>query len=276
MLRSTRDDNVAQPRMLANRRRARHSARMLDRMFRRSGHRRPPPEAPAGKRIYAVGDIHGRSDLLADIHRAIREDARGFAGELVCVYVGDYIDRGPDSRGVIESLAARPLAGCRSHFLMGNHEDIMLRFLADATVAPVWIMNGGGTTLDSYGVEWRDSAADGFAAAQAALRRNLPDPHLRFLRALEPCHEEGGYLFVHAGIRPGRPVERQDPHDLMWIRDEFLYSTADHGHVVVHGHTIAEEPQLLDNRIGIDTGAYATGRLTCLVLEGAERRILQT
>jgi serine/threonine protein phosphatase 1 len=108
------------------------------------------------------------------------------------------------------------------------------------------------------------------------LRRNLPDAHLRFLRALKPSHEEGAYLFVHAGIRPGRPFERQDPHDLMWIRDEFLYSAADHGKVVVHGHTIAEEPQLLDNRIGIDTGAYATGRLTCLVLEGADRRFLHT
>ena len=249
---------------------------MLDRIFRRPGGRRAAAQAPAGKRVYAVGDIHGRSDLLADIHRSIRKDARDFAGELVCVYVGDYIDRGPDSRGVIEALLGEPLAGFRSHLLIGNHEDILLRFLEDASVAPMWIMNGGGATLDSYGVDWRESAVDGFAAAQAAFRRNLPDPHLRFFRALEPSHEEGGYLFVHAGIRPGRPVERQDPHDLMWIRDEFLYSTADHGRVVVHGHTIAEEPQLIDNRIGIDTGAYATGRLTCLVLEGAEQRFLHT
>jgi serine/threonine protein phosphatase 1 len=249
---------------------------MLDRIFRRSGHRRTPPEVPAEKRVYAVGDIHGRSDLLAKIHRSIREDAQGFSGERVCVYVGDYIDRGPDSRGVIEALLGEPLGGFRIHLLIGNHEDILLRFLSDASVAPVWIMNGGGATLDSYGVDWREAAADGFVAAQAALRRNLPDPHLRFFRSLKPSHEEGGYLFVHAGIRPGRPVERQDPQDLMWIRDEFLYSTADHGKVVVHGHTIAEEPQLLDNRIGIDTGAYATGRLTCLVLEGAEQRILHT
>jgi serine/threonine protein phosphatase 1 len=193
------------------------------------------------------------------------------------VYVGDYVDRGDDSRGVIELLSAGPLPGFRSVHLMGNHEDIMLRFLEDASAAPLWIANGGDATLYSYGVPWRPAASEGdYDYVQAEFRRALPESHLRFLRRLALSHVEGDYLFVHAGIRPGREIELQDAADLMWIRGEFLDSDADHGKVVVHGHTISPEPVLRDNRIGIDTGAVATGRLTCLVLDGSSQRILQT
>jgi serine/threonine protein phosphatase 1 len=160
---------------------------------------------------------------------------------------------------------------------MGNHEDFMLRLLEDPSIAPLWIVNGGDATLYSYGVDWRGPYGAGdLEAISKGLRAALPDRHLKFLRSLALSHEEGDYLFVHAGIRPGRDLATQTPEDLMWIRDEFLRSDADHGKVVVHGHSISPEPELLDNRIGIDTGAFATGRLTCLVLDGATRRILQT
>jgi serine/threonine protein phosphatase 1 len=153
----------------------------------------------------------------------------------------------------------------------------MLRFLEDASAAPLWIANGGDATLYSYGVPWRPAASEGdYDYVQAEFRRALPESHLRFLRRLALSHVEGDYLFVHAGIRPGREIELQDAADLMWIRGEFLDSDADHGKVVVHGHTISPEPVLRDNRIGIDTGAVATGRLTCLVLDGSSQRILQT
>jgi serine/threonine protein phosphatase 1 len=239
---------------------------------------RKDPEAPPGKRIYAVGDIHGRRDLLDRLHRAIREDARrGDRLDKLCVYVGDYVDRGADSRGVIETLLSAPLPGFRAVHLMGNHEDIMCRFLEDPSVAPLWIANGGDATLDSYGVDWRGPVQVGkLDAVRDAFRAALPPAHLKFLRGLALSHAEGDYLFVHAGIRPGRAVTQQDPNDLLWIRDPFLSSDADHGAVVVHGHSISAEPELRDNRIGIDTGAFASGRLTGLVLEGSVRRFLHT
>jgi serine/threonine protein phosphatase 1 len=245
---------------------------------RQAGAPRKVPEAPAGRRVYAVGDIHGRRDLLDQAHRAILADARSAAElEKVCVYIGDYVDRGDDSRGVVDALLSAPLAGFRVVHLLGNHEDMMLRCLEDSSFMPLWIDNGGGATLSSYGVDWRRHAdADDLESLRAAFRDALPVSHLRFLRSLAPSHVEGDYLFVHAGIRPGRDIGQQDLEDLIWIRDEFLSSDADHGNVVVHGHSISPEPDLQENRIGIDTGAFATGKLTCLVLEGATRRFLQT
>jgi serine/threonine protein phosphatase 1 len=236
------------------------------------------PKAPPGSRIYAIGDIHGRRDLLEELHGSVRADARSAqASQKTVVYIGDYVDRGDDSRGVIEQLMTAPLDGFRNVHILGNHEDILLRFLEDATVAPLWLANGGDATLYSYGVDWRQYVqGNEFEPLRLAFRAAIPSAHLRFLRSLSLSHIEGDYLFVHAGIRPGREVDKQDAEDLMWIRDEFLGSDADHGKVVVHGHSISSEPQMLDNRIGIDTGAFATGKLTCLVLEGAERRFLQT
>ncbi len=251
---------------------------MFERLRRRGVEARQAAQAPHGARIYAVGDIHGRSDLLDRMHDMIRVDALAHpAADKCVVYLGDYVDRGDDSRGVIDRLIARPLAGFRQVALRGNHEAFLLRFLADPEVGPGWIANGGDATLYSYGVNWRDPFADGdWAGVSEALGAALPPDHRAFLDGLALSDVEGDYLFVHAGIRPGVGLAAQSPDDLMWIRGEFLDSTADHGHVVVHGHTITDAPELRDNRIGIDTGAFATGRLTCLVLDGTDQRILQT
>lgn len=227
-----------------------------------------------GTRVYAIGDIHGRLDLLMTLREQIADDARAAgAADNVLVYLGDYVDRGPDSRGVLDALIGAPLPGFRTIHLKGNHEVLLLAFLAEPErAAKVWLHNGGEETLASYGISTRGSADEVRAAFAAA----LPPPHLTFLQGLALHHVEGGYLFVHAGIRPGVPLERQVEEDLLWIRGPFLNSTADHGHLVVHGHTPADEPAIRPNRIGIDTWAYATGTLSCLVLWDAERRILRT
>jgi Calcineurin-like phosphoesterase len=194
------------------------------------------------------------------------------------VYLGDYVDRGEDSRGVVARLALKPLDGFESVHLMGNHEDFLLQFLEHPEVGPNWIYNGGDRTLASYGVPspgpWAGTAA--FDNAREALLAALPEAHLKFLRDLAASHVIGGYLFVHAGIRPGVALERQNPHDLMWIRREFLEHAGDFGKVVVHGHTPVKAIDSRPNRIGIDTGAAYGGPLSAVVLAGSERRFLQT
>ncbi len=248
---------------------------VLSRLFRRTTESSPTHRVPASTRVYAVGDIHGQLDLLRRIRDLISDDATAARRERnVVVYVGDYIDRGPNSRGVIELLLNQPLPGFEEIHLKGNHESFMLEFLDHPDIVEQWYLNGGDSTLASYGVE--HAAMTEGTALRDQLRRKLPVEHLAFLRSLAMYHVEGDYLFVHAGIRPGRPVERQEPHDLLWIRGEFLSSDADHGCCVVHGHSISSEPEVRRNRIGIDTGAYHTGRLTSLVLDGAARRFLQT
>ncbi len=219
------------------------------------------------RRIYAIGDIHGRLDLLDQIIALIQTDfAKHAPIDGLTVTLGDYIDRGPDSRRVIERLCSNPFP---TEFvaLKGNHEDILLRFLEDPSVAEHWRRLGGLETLFSYGVSvtaimrGRD-----YDKASQALTASMPPDHLAFLRSLKTSHIEADYFFCHAGIRPGVPLDQQDPYDLLWICDEFLSSTADFGKLVVHGHTPCEAPEVLPNRIDIDTGAYASGRLTCLVL----------
>jgi serine/threonine protein phosphatase 1 len=255
---------------------------MLKRLFGRHG---PAPTSAresrvaAGSRVYAIGDIHGRLDLLESLRARIQEDASSFGGtRKVLVYLGDYVDRGLQNREVIDLLIDQPLAGFEHVYLRGNHEQALLDFLDELSAGIAWLQFGGLTTLRSYGVAMPPGDVSGgrLAQAQAALRRNLPPRHLAFLRAMPLSHDEGDYLFVHAGIRPGVPMADQDPNDLIWIRDEFLTSTVDHGKVVVHGHSIAADVEMRHNRIGIDTGAYFSGHLSCLVLEGAERRLLQT
>lgn len=234
---------------------------------------------PEGRRVYAVGDIHGRDDLLARLHALIAEDAgSGAPARMSLVYLGDYIDRGPASRQVIERLAGQVLAGFDAVFLKGNHDDFLLGFLDDDGPADMWLMNGGIATLASYGIELASPPADpaGLDALRRDLARRLGPAHLEFLRRLKPSHAVGDYLFVHAGVRPGVELAQQDPFDLMWIRGDFLDWQGSFGAVVVHGHTIAPIPVFRANRIGIDTGAYSSGRLTCLVLEGGSRRLLQT
>jgi serine/threonine protein phosphatase 1 len=194
------------------------------------------------------------------------------------VYLGDYVDRGPDSRGVIDHLLDHPLPVDETIHLLGNHEDAMRQFLDDIWIGESWMSFGGRETLQSYGVA-PDAALTRHAwltAAQKKLGQVLPERHLSFLKSLRLWHREGGYLLVHAGIRPRIELERQRRDDLIWIRHEFLESEADHGCIVVHGHSIRREPEIRHNRIGIDTGACFTGRLTALVLEGSERRFLAT
>ncbi len=236
-----------------------------------------PAVVPPGTRVYAVGDVHGEARALSQLLGRIREDA-GDADEMrrVLVLLGDYVDRGADSHGVIDLLLNAPAPGFETRFLRGNHDAWLLAFLDNPAVGVEWLNAGGGATLLSYGV----SAPPGprTPARMASLRddfeRLLPPRHRRFLEGLLPYHIEGGYAFVHAGVRPGVPIDRQREADLLWGREEFLSSRHDHGTVVVHGHFVVDEPEVRPNRIGIDTGAFATGRLTCLVLEGTARRFL--
>jgi len=236
------------------------------------------PRVPDDRRIYAVGDIHGRIDLLNELHTLIVADAETAQNlRRMVVYLGDYVDRGPGTFEVLDVLVNEPLAGFERAHLMGNHEDMMLKFLAGPP-EPMWIINGGIATLESYGVEppaARYAPAD-LEVARRRLQQALPSDHLGFLQGLRLCHTEGDYFFVHAGVRPGVPLEDQNPYEMMWIRDRFLLSDADFGKRVVYGHTPSRVPEVFENRIGIDTGAFYTGCLTCLVLEGAEHRFLHT
>ncbi len=239
----------------------------------------PPRAVPEGSAVYAVGDIHGRRDLLARVVAQIADHAAKLAVERkVLVCVGDYVDRGPDSKGVIDFLLDAVPPGFALKCLIGNHERMMIDFLAEPeTVGQMWLRNGGLETLQSYGVAF-DIAAPRMAAFQAArdaLAAALPDRHKEFLGGLLLTHREGDYLFVHAGLKPGVALEEQREADMLWIRGPFLYTPADYGCLVVHGHTIAPEPEWEAWRIGIDTGAFYTGRLTALALVGERQEIIQ-
>ena len=235
------------------------------------------PAVPAGRRIYCIGDIHGRADLLQDLQRRVVADAADFTGQAVLIYLGDYIDRGLESRTVVELLYEGPPGGFEAVYLMGNHEQTLLDFLRHPREVASWLIYGGRETLFSYGV---DPGAPGgrqdLEALRDALEARLPRHHLEFFESCRFLHQEGDYCFVHAGIRPGVALGDQRNEDLLWIRQDFTESEVDHGMVVVHGHSIEEEVAMRPNRIGIDTGAFYTGVLTCLVLEGEERRLLQT
>ena len=243
---------------------------------------RAPAEArvPDGYRVYAIGDIHGRVDLLQALHDKIIQDAASASSTLsrAIIYLGDYVDRGLHSKEVIDLLLNSPLAGFDTAHLKGNHEEVMLKFLDDESVGSSWMRFGGNETLYSYGVRVPSDipAAERPRQLQIALREALPDSHAKFLSSLKLSLVVGDYAFVHAGIRPGVPIDKQVAEDLLWIRREFLDSKRDHGKVVVHGHTITREAEIRANRVGIDTGAYASNKLTCLVLEGSSRRLIST
>lgn len=232
-----------------------------------------PPEWP----VYAIGDIHGRNDLLDRLLNRISAHNGDRFAELV--FLGDYVDRGPDSRAVIETLVSKPAhSSLRWTFLKGNHEATLLDFLKDPSVGPAWFQYGGGETLMSYGVRppllKGDDAA--WAEASEAFAAALPDTHAGFLRTLEPSVARGGYMFVHAGVDPARPLDAQDEKDLLWIREAFLEDSRRLERVVVHGHTPEPAPHRDARRIGVDTGAYQTGILTAAAIDNAGVEFLST
>jgi serine/threonine protein phosphatase 1 len=224
---------------------------------------------PADTRVYAIGDIHGCVDRLDRLHDAIWEDAsREPQRRRVVVYLGDYIDRGPSSRQVIDRLIGGPLPDFEVVHLMGNHERFLLEFLENPDIGQAWLHNGGEATLESYRVDlWnRDGRSHPMPWVRERLRAMMPPAHHSFFQNLRLSHAEGDYFFAHAGIRPGVELDRQNEADLLWIRNPFLRSKADHGKVVVHGHTPSSEPEVRVNRIAVDTGACYGGQLTALVL----------
>ncbi len=231
---------------------------------------------PEGVRVYAVGDVHGCAAELDRLMGAILRDRDGWSGEAHLVFIGDYVDRGPDSKGVVARLLDPP-EGFEVCYLRGNHDQTLLDFLADPSVYSAWRDFGGRETLLSYGVmPPRFEEPSALAETRDRFRAVLPVRHLEFFESLQFSTKIGGYFFAHAGVRPGIGLDNQSADDLLWIWDEFLTSAMDFGMVIVHGHTPAAQPVRLANRIGIDTGAYATQRLTAAVLEGAECRFLSS
>jgi serine/threonine protein phosphatase 1 len=226
------------------------------------------PRLPDRVRIYAVGDVHGRADLLDQVLSRIDADLAAYPD---CrprqVFLGDYIDRGPSSRAVIDRLIKR----ARTHeivCLKGNHETYVLEFLRNPAILADWRRLGGLETLMSYGLKpsMKADVTEQLELAKA-LAASLPKHHRQFLRNLSNSFACGDFFFVHAGVKPGIPLEQQREQDLLWIRDDFLLCEHGFGKIVVHGHTPVLEPDMRPNRINIDTGAYATGRLTCLIIE---------
>lgn len=227
-------------------------------------------------RVYVIGDIHGRSDLLDKIADLIGRDlAERPVADALTVTLGDYVDRGPDSRGVLDRLT-RNTFPTRYVPLKGNHEEMLQLFLMDPEIGADWKRWGGLDTIRSYGVAvGTHVVGKGMEEASKAFRAAVPDEHVAFLSSLKLSISVGRYFLCHAGVRPGIPLEQQRPTDLLWIRDEFLHSKTDFGKIIIHGHAPVEEPEILPNRINVDTGAFASGRLSCLVLEPDARRYLQ-
>ena len=241
---------------------------------------RETPPSTCGRLIYAIGDIHGRLDALNLLLRDIAQDASITrpAQRPLLVFLGDYVDRGAESRQVVEMVLRIQAHGTYEvAALKGNHEQALLQFLAEPDFAMTWMEHGGRSTLKSYGVS--ASAARGNTRAWSTVRdefrRALPEAHLRFYRELDLVRVIGDYAFVHAGVRPGVPLAEQTERDLLWIRDDFLKDRGPFDKVIVHGHTPSEVPQMLKHRLGVDTGAYATGVLTAVRLYGVEQRLIQ-
>lgn len=245
---------------------------------RRLFFRSAAPAGPRRKRAYVIGDVHGCLELLEALLKRIEAElGERPVRNANIVFLGDLIDRGPASAQVVEHLRTYRPGSASTHFVMGNHEEVMLRVLeAEEGLLGSWLHFGGRETLQSYGADADALSQMSAADAAAELRRRIPPEHIEFLRSFADSLLFGDYLFVHAGIRPGVALAEQEPADLRWIREPFLGDSSDHGFVVVHGHTIAETVETAPNRIGIDTGAYRSGVLTALVIEGAKRWLIQT
>jgi serine/threonine protein phosphatase 1 len=232
---------------------------------------------PGGVRVYAIGDVHGCLTPLKRLLHAVEKHAHGTNLQTHLVFLGDLVDRGPHSSGVLGLLMSNQLPCDSHHFLMGNHEEAMLAvWNGDTGTTANWLRYGGRETLLSYGASHADIFAAG-ADLPRLMRAVIPEAHIRFIERFQNSLRVGDYLFVHAGIRPGVPIAEQEVGDLRWIRNEFLSDDeTDHGVMVVHGHTISSSPDVRTNRIGIDTGCYSSGVLTALVLEESRREFLQT
>lgn len=242
----------------------------------------PPARIPDDTCLYAVGDVHGRLDLLRQMQALILQDAAALPEQTrrIVVYLGDYIDRGDASKGVVDLLLNAPLPGFETIHLKGNHESAMADFLTNPTPGHLWTVYGGLSTVVSYGIRMPNThhpSSETYAyTLRDKLMEALPAEHTTFYSGLRIRFQIGDYFFVHAGIRPGVALAAQDPNDLLWIREPFLNDRQKHEHVIVHGHTDTKEPVMAGNRIGIDTGAYYSGRLTCLVLAGETQKFLST
>jgi calcineurin-like phosphoesterase family protein len=227
-------------------------------------------------RLYAIGDIHGRLDLLDRIIELIDRDLKAHPGDSVVVTLGDYIDRGPQSRGVLDRLAGNPFGG-RYVPLKGNHEALLESFLDNPAIGSDWWRLGGSETVKSFGVAIKPKMklAD-FERVARQLPEAMSAQQIEFLRSLKTSFASESYFLCHAGVRPGLALALQSDVDLLWIRDEFLDSDSDFGKIIVHGHTPVDAPEVLQNRINIDTRAYASGRLTCVVLDHDRHRFITT
>jgi serine/threonine protein phosphatase 1 len=247
-------------------------------MFHWRQQQKDSPSIPPHYRAYAIGDIHGRLDLLDQLLAAIEQDSADHpARKTLLIFLGDLIDRGPDSKGVVERLLTYRHDKIRPYFLAGNHEEVLLRLLAgERGILGSWLKYGGAECLQSYGRDPATLAGQTERTALAMVKDAIPPDHARFIAGMADTLTLGDYLFVHAGIRPGVDLSLQSQTDLRWIRSPFLDHEDDHGFVVVHGHTISDGVDERLNRIGIDTGAYRTGILTALALEGERRWAIDT
>lgn len=247
-------------------------------MFRSAPQSGVQPVGARGYRAYVIGDVHGRLDLLKDLLAKIHAELdRDRPPKCLLVFVGDLIDRGPNSAQVIERLRTYNRRGVQPVFLLGNHEEVLLRILrGEAGLITKWRWFGGAECLQSYGINPDVVAACSDEEALETIRAAIPSSHVAFIESFADSCRFGDYLFVHAGIRPGVDFDQQSQSDLRWIREPFLNDTRDHGFVVVHGHTITDSVEQRPNRIGIDTGAYKTNVLTALAIDGADRWLLDT
>ena len=246
----------------------------LKQIFARNGDT-AQPAIPPGQRVYAVGDIHGRRDLFEALVAAIdADDASAAPAETTVILLGDLVDRGPDSAAVV--ARAREWQRQRKvRILQGNHEEMFLSSFEKTETLRHFLRFGGKETVLSYGVDPEAYRLASIEQVQEMMHQAIPAEERAFLAGFEDLIAIGDYVFVHAGILPELPFEQQKTRDLRWIREPFLSHAAPHGAVIVHGHTISDEPQDRGNRIGIDTGAYMSGRLTALVLEGTSRRYIE-
>ncbi len=230
---------------------------------------------PTSMRIYAIGDVHGRLDLLRAMHDRIAGDLdRHRPADWRIIHLGDYTDRGPDSKGVLDFLIAARGRDERVISLAGNHDLGLLEFLAKPDAHGLFANNGGQQTARSYGVELDFSMPSAMAAGAAALRSAVPATHIEFIRSLPRSIAFGDFFFCHAGIRPGVALDRQSPEDLIWIRQEFLGHPSLHEKIVVHGHTPFHEPEVMSNRINVDTGAFRLGILSAVIIDGEEKTLM--